>query len=150
MPSPRKHSGDPLYAMYLQATCLKPNKDTTRQQWIVFPPLTEDLAAKVKKEGLAGQQLVFTREQPSLENRVKWKHYIHAASLIERDIPERIAAFDRINRSREPQFQWQVSPPVLCQVTLTELVTLMDKPATPWFALKRFEKVARRRHGLSI
>lgn len=145
------HTGDPLYAMYLQATCLKNNKDTTRRQWIVFPPLDPALAKKAGKDHTyEGQQLVFTREQPSLENRVKWKHYMTPSSLLERDIPERIAALQRLNLDREPQYQWQVSPPIVCQVTLNELVALMDKPTTPWFALKRFEKVARRRHGLSI
>ena len=148
MPAKRKHSGDPFYALYVQATRLREASQTTRRQWMAFPPLPEDLASKV---GLTtnGTQLVFRREQPTLENRVKWKWDMVPTELFARDLPERLAALEAANENYPPDNQWKISPPIVCQVTLSELASLIKSPSTPWFALKRFEKVARRQ-GISI
>lgn len=144
-----KHTGDPLYAMYVQATRKKNGGQTERSQWMVFPPLSKELAKKVDMDP-SQDALVFTRYQPALERRVKWKHYTMPYGLVERDVAEKIANLVELNKNLKAEWQWQISAPIVAQISLDELATLIKKPETPWFALKRFEKVAKRLHGLSI
>ena len=147
---PVKHSGSPLYAMYVQATRTRPvTKTSSRKQWIVFPPFPDEVAKTVQMSG-RDELLVFTREQQSLENRVKWQHYSAAQTLLERDLPEKLEALARENENLKETYHWHISPVLVCQVTVDEYATLLKNPTTPYFALKRFEKIARRKHGLSI
>lgn len=144
-----KHTGDPLYAMYIQATRTKNGGATERRQWMVFPPLPKELAEKV---GLASSQdaLVFTRAQATLENRVKWKHHTGPFPLVERDLVDRVKMLEAQNENLVETARWNITPPIVCQIALDEYATLLKNPTTPWFALKRFEKVAKKLHGVSI
>lgn len=150
MPAKTKHSGSPLYATYVQAT--RKNSmtgKTSRKQWIVFPPLPENLAKTANMSG-TDMMLEFHREQPTLENRVKWQHSFVDPGLIQRDLAEKIQALYAYNVDMPSEFAWQVAGPLVCQVSVSEMATLIKEPSTPYFALKRFEKIAKRQLGLSI
>lgn len=141
------------YALYLQATRLRRTTGKVqRRQWIVLPPLTEALAATLPGTSVKPSPnfLMFSREQMSPENRVKWRATYPETSLLERDLPERLEKLLRENDNLPGRHQWVISPAITAQVTVRELADLHGVPETPYALLRRFEKVAKSRHHIAI
>jgi hypothetical protein len=130
-----------LYAAYLQATRRRAvnSSEITRKQWIVIPPRLD-----------TNVFLQFHREQPTLENRVQWKHTMVSAELMLRDLPEKLEVLMSNNQYLEKETQWLVSPIITVEMTIPEVDELYRKPTTPYKVLKRIEKVAKSKHGFTV
>ena len=144
------HAGSPFYALYVQATRVNNDGSTSRKQWMVFPPFPEKHARQFKLDA-ATDMLLFSRSQDTLENRVKWKHAWFPPAMLERDIDEKLNQLRALNKNYDsPANHWKISPVLVAQVTSAEMAGLVRNPTTPYFALKRFEKIASKRHGFAI
>lgn len=140
----------PQYALYLQATRLrKQTGKVMRRQWIVFPPLPEQLAQTVESQ-VFEKFLMFYREQATPENRVKWRFSREDPDLLSQTLPGAVADLMLKNEHFESAHRWTVSPVITAQVTVRELAQLQKDPVTPYAVIRRFEKVAKSVHHIAI
>lgn len=122
-------SAPSYWAVYLQ--CLQPATGE-RYQRVIMPP----------NEG--GMYRIFRRHQPSGGSRVRWEWDLVSRRQITNQI---FALAEWGERQPEPA---ALSPLVVCEITEKEFKDTHLDPKTPYGILRRLEKVARERHGMSI
>ena len=140
---------DKLYALYMQATRSVAGTNS-RKQWIVVPPAPVDLADRAKLPAAHRQFVLAHRHQIRTEDRTTWKFERHDAESFDMLFANVVRSVRLEYENLEPKLQWQISPMITAQMTVDEVLDMHRTPKTPWPVLKRFERVARKAHGISI